>query len=101
LTVKGQNSAKIFSMLNKFNQKYQKFVLVTLFILFLLASLYWFEIRPANIRKSCLLEIQNKTGGPFKRLLDKEGYFPNEEENNDYRVCLVKNGIKAENLSIK
>ncbi len=56
---------------------------------------YWFQYRPAQIKKSCLSEIKNKDDEPGE-------FFQNMEHiNNYYRVCLVRHGLKPETLLIQ
>lgn len=47
---------------------------------------YWFQLRPINIRKSCVNEARKKYGAI--------------STNNTYRICLVKKGFKPESLLV-
>jgi hypothetical protein len=66
-----------------------KKILIGVCILFLLSALfYWFQIRPSMIRSSCWKSfVKNAKSG-------------NESNgaNISYRICLVENGMKPEDL---
>lgn len=65
-----------------------KKILTGVFILLLLSALfYWFEIRPATIRSSC-----------WKRVLENAKSGNGSNGNISYRICLVENGMKPEDL---
>ena len=49
---------------------------------------YWFQWRPAQIRKDCLAQI-SKTSGEAGSVSAFNNYF---------RVCLARKGLKAEDL---
>ena len=51
---------------------------------------YWYEFRPNEIRKDCLDRVNNEK--------EEKGGITIEEANNYYRVCLIRNGMKAEDL---
>ena len=65
--------------------KYFVLILIAVAVLF-----YWFQFRPAEIRKQCLTKLQDYAEGK-KDLSNSSG-------NNYYRMCLSKNGMKAEDL---
>lgn len=55
---------------------------------------YWFQIRPADIRKACNGETKNKV-----LAAQKEGKtFSSTLANGWYRLCLVNQGMKPEDL---
>ena len=64
-------------------------------IVFLVAifSIYWFFARPATVRSKCVKELRSEV---------QKGKF-NEDSTVDsanlvYRLCLIKNGLKPEDL---
>ena len=65
--------------------------MLTLFILLVLLLIsgwfYWFEYRPAEVRKSCTKEA---TRGLYVTT-----------KNNRYRECLANHGFKPESLFVK
>lgn len=66
-----------------------KKILIGVFILFLLSTLfYWFQIRPAKIRSYCWKSFVENA---------KSGNGGNGA-NISYRICLVENGMKPEDL---
>lgn len=62
-------------------------LLILLFILVSIILFYWFQIRPAEIRKSCV-----------EKALAKDVF--DDEQNNYYRVCLVKNGLAPDSIFV-
>ena len=54
------------------------------------ALFYWFQVRPAAIRKSC---AENA-----KQFKIKNPNRTNEAMNNRYRLCLSENGFKPDDL---
>lgn len=68
----------------------KKYLLVFFSCLFILFLLYWFQLRPNEIRKSCAEEATTKYRGYASRIA-----------NNYYRLCLVKHMMKPESLFVK
>lgn len=67
--------------------------IVILVAVFLSISFYWYEYRPSNIRKECYSKVM--------QILREKGVNnnpTNEEANNLFRRCLVKEGLNAEDL---
>lgn len=69
-----------------------KYLIAALFVAVML--FYWFQIRPANIRKACNEETKSKL-----LAAQKEGkIFNSVLVNGWYRLCLVNQGMKPEDL---
>jgi hypothetical protein len=51
---------------------------------------FWFFAKPGMIRKSCNNELESK--------YSSKGTVNINEMNNTYRICLVKNGMKPEDI---
>lgn len=87
-----------------------KTVIFLLIILSLAGAFYWFQIRPAEIRKKCsdpakaLSVITNRSGkgqteAEVKETILESGKgIPSSLQENLYRHCLVIHGLKTENL---
>lgn len=58
------------------------------------AAFYWYEFRPSTIRKDCYLAVMKKS----EERINTDNKLTNDEANNLFRRCLVKNGIRAEDL---
>jgi len=68
-------------------KKNKKIILQILLSLLLIAGwFYWFQIRPMNIRKSCVNEAMKS--------------YSEKRRNNAYRICLVKKGLSPESLLV-
>lgn len=63
--------------------------LLLLLILLLGFAFYWIQWRPMQIRKSCEWEV-----------FSKERVNYTARENNKYRHCLIRNGLKPESLFV-
>ncbi len=62
-------------------------IFIILLIIFLI---FWFYIRPSQIRSECLTKVKEEV---------KEGQYEKSSTiNNRYRICLVEKGLKPENL---
>ncbi len=87
----------------------KEYIYFSIFLLLLFIGIfYWFQIRPAGIRKKCAdpyysLELisskegANKSKEEIKANLKGEGLTSNLR-NMLYRNCLVYHGLKAEDL---
>lgn len=79
-----------------------KLTLVVLpLMLLIFGSFYWFQLRPANIRKSCVSSsyAASKNYADTLALIggyDEVGRTIKQDE--FYQNCLLKNGMKAERL---
>ena len=73
-----------------------KFIVLLMIVILISLWFYWFQWRPAEIRKNCsnldLKEIEKVLGGK----LDVRSGIPNF--NKLYRICLAMNGLKPEDL---
>lgn len=59
-------------------------------------SFYWFQIRPSEIKKNCINEIESTSGsGAYQQFLKETGGINLEspEINGKYKTCLAKHGI--------
>ena len=65
---------------------------IVILVVFLISVFlfYWYEFRPNEIRKDCLDRVNSEK--------EEKGILLIEEANNFYRVCLTRNGMKAEDL---
>lgn len=59
-----------------------------------LFAFFWIYMRPTFVRISCLKKIEDAPGEW------RAGTFAQQKGNNDYRVCLVKNGLAPESVLI-
>lgn len=66
-----------------------KNLLIVLGFILLLLGFWWFQIRPANIRKACNQELEDRYKGQEVDV---------DEANNRYRICLTENGLKPKDL---
>lgn len=68
-----------------------KFIPQYLLIGFIIFTIfYWFQIRPSEIRKECLNDLSETA--------KSSNGLSKTSMNDIYRMCLVKNGLKPENL---
>lgn len=66
-------------------------MILTIIVIVSLGGLfYWYEYRPSNIRKDCMAYVQEAVNRP--------GELTREGANTKYRACLLRNGMKAEDL---
>lgn len=65
-----------------------KFLLIVVGLVSVILFFYWYQWRPSEIRKSCAEEATK--GGRIKTI-----------EDNLYRECLAKRGLKPESLFVK
>ena len=76
-----------------YNLIVKKFLVVSV-IVFVALLFYWICVRPSLIRQNCLKEIEDQAG-------EWRGWTSDEQkENNDYRVCLVRNGLAPESIIV-
>lgn len=84
----------------KIDMKKKLFLIISIILtlIFLFAgSFYWFAIRPAQNRKNCIREAEDKqnwTGSAWT-------HISGTEKSDFYRLCLVKKGMKPESLYIR
>ena len=74
-------------------QNKKKLLFILLGLLLLASWFYWHELKPAQVRRNCEWLIFSKesvayTGSRAVR------------QNNEFRHCLVKNGLKPESLFV-
>jgi hypothetical protein len=55
--------------------------------------LYWFELRPQQIRKNCEFMIFSKERAYYTGIVAIR-------QNNEFRQCLVRNGLAPESLYV-
>lgn len=68
-------------------------LLILLLIVIAGLSLYWFQIRPEEIRKNCEYAIFSKETAAYK------GSYA-VRQNNKYRQCLIRNGLAPESIFV-
>jgi hypothetical protein len=89
---------KHFKFLGSLKPKILLGVVCIIFVIALIAGLfYWFEWRPAEVRKKCFENPESKVNGI---VLNRESakITTGSQWNTLYRLCLVSNGMEAEDL---
>lgn len=72
-------------------KKHSNSLVVGGIVLFLIMGwFYWFQWRPAQIRKGCMSKIQENAQSGIKYTMSSMTVF--------YRMCLTKQGLKPEDL---
>jgi hypothetical protein len=70
----------------------RKYIIVIVFA-FVAFVFYWIYVRPAFVRMQCLRQVEDAPG-------EWRSVYYAQKGNNDYRVCLVKNGIAPESILV-
>lgn len=75
--------------------KIEKYKYIILIVLVLVASFYWFQLRPIQIRKQCAIEACLVGGG----IIEGRNFFyclnrSASINERDYKNCLRKNGLE-------
>lgn len=68
----------------------QRVVMIFFLLLGITSIVYWFQIKPSEIRKSCAAEAESIAKDEDDLVLG----------NNHYRYCLTQNGLKPESLYV-
>ena len=76
---------------NKENKR--KTIYILLGLLLLAGWFYWFQWRPSQIRKRCEWSIFSEETVSYRGA-------KSARQNNKYRHCLIKNGLKPESLFV-
>lgn len=80
------NIKELLGKQKKFNPRWELIIP----ILILGGWLYWFQLRPSEIRKSCI--------NTAKEWVKSERGVTNDSFNSKYRLCLTEQGMKPEDL---
>lgn len=75
-------------------KRYFGIVTLIIFVLFIfVAFFYWFQWRPAQVRKNCEFAVFGKGAALY-------GGTMAVRQNNKYRQCLIRNGLAPESIFV-
>lgn len=73
-----------------------KNILIVLVVVLIGFGFYWFQVRPSEIKKNCIKEIESTSGGTaYQQFLKETGGINLElpEVGGKYKACLARNGL--------